>query len=76
MFWIVDPTPDGGVMVWHNGATGGHSAFLALFPGAQQAVAGLANTSRASDLERIALALARSLHTGQARHVGDITTDG
>ncbi|MHB8295674.1 MAG: serine hydrolase domain-containing protein [Acidimicrobiales bacterium] len=76
MFWIVDPTPDGGVMVWHNGATGGYSAFLALFPGARRAVAVLANISRASDLQRIARALARSSHTGQARHVGDITTDG
>jgi CubicO group peptidase (beta-lactamase class C family) len=79
MYWIVDPTPDGDVMVWHNGATGGYSAFLALFPGARRAVAALANTSRSSELERIALALARfagSERAGRARPIGDLTDEG
>jgi CubicO group peptidase (beta-lactamase class C family) len=59
MFWIIDPHPAGGVMTWHNGATGGYSAFLALFPGARQAVALLAGVSRPAVPERIALRLAR-----------------
>ncbi len=33
MFWMVDTVPGTGrQMVWHNGATGGYSAFVALFP--------------------------------------------
>ena len=46
-------------MIWHNGATGGYSAFLAIFPGTRRAVAVLANISRASDQQRIAAGLAR-----------------
>jgi CubicO group peptidase (beta-lactamase class C family) len=60
MFWIVGRLRDGQSMIWHNGATGGYSAFFALFPEARQAVAVLANVSRASDQQRIALGLARS----------------
>jgi len=82
MYWIVDPIdprPDGDVMVWHNGATGGYAPFLALFPGARRAVAALANTSRPSELQRIALALARfagSEHAERARPIGDLTDEG
>jgi CubicO group peptidase (beta-lactamase class C family) len=60
MFWIVGRLRDGQSMIWHNGATGGYSAFLALFPEARQAVAVLANVSRVADQQRIALGLARS----------------
>jgi CubicO group peptidase (beta-lactamase class C family) len=59
MFWIIDPLPDGSVMTWHNGATGGYSAFVALFPETRRAVAALANTSRVADQQRIALGLVR-----------------
>lgn len=61
MFWIIDPLPDGRSMTWHNGATGGYSAFIALFPETRQAVITLANISRPSDQQRIALGLARSV---------------
>ena len=79
MFWIVDATPDGGVVVWHNGATGGYSAFLALLPGARRAVAALANTSMPSELQQVALALARrqgSEHAGRPGRIGDLTSEG
>lgn len=79
MFWIVDPTLDGSVMVWHNDAAGGYSACLALFPGERRAVAALANISRPSELQRIAFALARwqtSEHAGRARPIGDLTDEG
>ncbi len=61
MFWIIDPLPGGRTMTWHNGATGGYSAFFALFPETRQAVIVLANISRPSDQQRIALGLARSV---------------
>jgi CubicO group peptidase (beta-lactamase class C family) len=60
MFWMVDSLPSGNVMIWHNGATGGYSAFLAVFPEARRAVAILASVSRPADQQRIALGLARS----------------
>lgn len=61
MFWVVDSLPDGRTMTWHNGATGGYSSFFALFPETRQAVIALANISRSSDQQRIALGLARSV---------------
>lgn len=61
MFWVVDSLPDGRTMTWHNGATGGYSSFFALFPETRQAVIALANISRPSDQQRIALGLARSV---------------
>lgn len=60
MFWIIDSRPDGSSMTWHNGATGGYSAFFALFPETRRAVAALASISRGSDQQRIALGLAKS----------------
>jgi CubicO group peptidase (beta-lactamase class C family) len=60
MFWIVARRRDTQSMIWHNGATGGYSAFFALFPETRQAVAVLANMSRPSDQQRIALGLAQS----------------
>jgi len=60
MFWIIDAIPNSDrTIIWHNGQTGGHSAFFALFPHANRAVVVLANVARAADQERIALALAR-----------------
>jgi CubicO group peptidase (beta-lactamase class C family) len=61
MFWVIDALPSGRAMIWHNGATGGYSAFLAIFPETRQAVAVLASVSRPGDQQRIALGLARSL---------------
>jgi CubicO group peptidase (beta-lactamase class C family) len=61
MFWIIDKAS--GVdrtMIWHNGQTGGHSAFFALFPQTNRAVVVLANVARAPEQQRIALALLRS----------------
>ena len=72
MFWLLDPAgPDqetesdqetrqdqGSAMVWHNGATGGYSAFLALWPEQRRAVAVLADQARAEDQQRIAFDLA------------------
>ena len=45
MFWMVDTVPGTGrQMVWHNGATGGYSAFVALFPQTRRAVVVMATT--------------------------------
>jgi CubicO group peptidase (beta-lactamase class C family) len=67
MFWVIDSLPSGNVMIWHNGATGGYSAFLAVFPETRQAVAVLASVSRPADQQRIARGLARSLAPPPAR---------
>jgi len=67
MFWMIDSLPSGQPMIWHNGATGGYSAFLAIFPETRQGVAVLASVSRPGDQQRIALGLARSLATRPAR---------
>ena len=65
MFWMVDTVPGTGrQMVWHNGATGGYSAFVALFPQTRRAVVVMANTARPKETERIATALARWLARG------------
>ena len=65
MFWMVDTVPGTGrQMTWHNGATGGYSAFVALFPQTRRAVVVMANTARPKETERIATALARWLARG------------
>jgi CubicO group peptidase (beta-lactamase class C family) len=47
MFWIVETPPAAAErMIWHNGATGGYSAFFALWPDAHRGVVVLADTSR------------------------------
>ncbi|UIJ33955.1 serine hydrolase [Allobranchiibius sp. GilTou73] len=61
MFWIVDQHDIGRTMVWHNGQTGGYSAFFALYPQARRAVVVLADTANAAAQERIALGLTRWL---------------
>ncbi|MDQ2850036.1 MAG: beta-lactamase family protein, partial [Actinomycetota bacterium] len=64
MFWVIDTVPGTDrTMVWHNGQTGGYSAFLALYPQARRAVVVLANVARASEQQRIALGLTRWLIT-------------
>ena len=56
MFWLVDGA-GAGELVWHNGATGGYSAFLALRPNASRAVIVLADRAQPGRLEDIALRL-------------------
>jgi hypothetical protein len=56
MFWCIDPAP-GGELIWHNGATGGYSAFLVLRPGAHRAVVVLADKAQAGRLQGIAMKL-------------------
>ncbi|MGC8462163.1 MAG: serine hydrolase domain-containing protein [Acidimicrobiales bacterium] len=62
LFWVIDHHADSGrTMVWHNGQTGGYSAFLALYPQARRAVAVLADTANVARQQRIALGLTRWL---------------
>nr|WP_246306163.1 serine hydrolase domain-containing protein [Allobranchiibius huperziae] len=61
MFWIVDQHDSGRTMVWHNGQTGGYSAFFALYPQARRAVVVLADTANAAAQERVPLGLTRWL---------------
>jgi CubicO group peptidase (beta-lactamase class C family) len=50
MFWIIDSVPNADqAVMWHNGRTGGHSAFLARFPQSHRAVVVLANVARAAE---------------------------
>jgi CubicO group peptidase (beta-lactamase class C family) len=61
MFWIIDSISNTDqTVIWHNGQTGGHSAFFALFPQTHRAVVVLANVAQAAEQQRIALGLARS----------------
>ncbi|MGO9872487.1 MAG: serine hydrolase domain-containing protein [Acidimicrobiia bacterium] len=60
MFWVIDRRPESDrSMIWHNGQTGGYSAFFAIFPQSERAVVVLANVARAAEPQRIALALVR-----------------
>jgi CubicO group peptidase (beta-lactamase class C family) len=70
MFWVIDTVPGTDrAMVWHNGQTGGYSAFLALYPQARRAVVVLSNVARATEPQRIAVALTRWLiDTNQPRN--------
>ena len=56
MFWCIGSAPEG-ELVWHNGATGGYSAFLALRPSAHRAVVVLADKAQPARLQDIALRL-------------------
>jgi CubicO group peptidase (beta-lactamase class C family) len=56
MFWVIDRA-GAGELVWHNGATGGYSAFIGLRPDASRAVIVLAAKSQPGRLEEIALRL-------------------
>jgi len=58
MSWVIDTVPGiDRTMVWHNGQTGGYSAFLALYPQTRMAVVVLANVARAAEQQRIAFTL-------------------
>lgn len=48
MFWVIDSVGTERTMTWHNGETGGYSAFFALYPQARRAVVVLANVARAT----------------------------
>lgn len=62
MFWIIQRTPVSGLrMIWHNGRTGGYSAFFALLPDRGQAIVVLSSVAQSSRTERLAAALMRSL---------------
>lgn len=62
MFWVIDTVAGTDrTMVWHDGQTGGYSAFVALYPQTRRAVVVLANIARATEQQRIALALTRWL---------------
>jgi CubicO group peptidase (beta-lactamase class C family) len=59
MFWVIESQPGTNrKMIWHNGQTGGYSAFLGLAPRSCRAVIVLANVARARDQQRIAIGLA------------------
>ena len=60
MFWVVEPLgEDRPTLTWHNGATGGYSAFLGVLRDERRGVAVLTDAARAPDARRIALALLR-----------------
>ncbi len=73
MFWIIEPLerldhapdeatpPTGTVLTWHNGGTGGYSAFLGLARAERRGVAVLADTGAAAQQRAIALQLLDSL---------------
>jgi len=72
MFWVIDQAPGTDRrVIWHNGATGGYSAFMALYPRDGRAVIVLANTARPSDQQHIAFGLARWMATGEANQPHD-----
>lgn len=72
MFWVIDRQPGSGrTTVWHNGQTGGYSAFLALYPEGRRAVAVLANVSLAREQERIAIGLGRWLSNPTPKSVAN-----
>jgi len=62
MFWVIEPLTDtGATLIWHNGRTGGYSAFLGLLRGQRRGAAVLTNAARGADGRRIALAVLDSL---------------
>lgn len=59
MFWVIDEHPRAKQRrIWHNGATGGYSAFLALLPETRRAVIVLSDVSQRSRTARIAADIA------------------
>lgn len=62
MFWVVNTVPGSDrTEVWHNGQTGGYSAFFAVYPQTRRAVIVLADVADAGDQQRIAQHLIRWL---------------
>lgn len=56
--WVLDPAAD---IAWHNGGTGGFSAFMAVRSRRNAAVAVLANSSHAAKLDQLAMGYLRPL---------------
>jgi serine-type D-Ala-D-Ala carboxypeptidase/endopeptidase len=54
LFWHLLRRPDGLTLVWHNGRTGGSSAFVGFVPGRAVGIVALAGESTAS-LDRLAI---------------------
>lgn len=70
MFWVIDSVPGTDqTKVWHNGQTGGYSAFLALYPETRLAVVVLANLANGSQQEHIADGIARFVESGRHEQV-------
>lgn len=64
MFWVIDSMPGNGhgpgrIRVWHNGQTGGYSAFLALYPQTRRAVIVLSNLAHPAEQQHVASELTR-----------------
>jgi CubicO group peptidase (beta-lactamase class C family) len=60
MFWVVNTLDHSkGTKVWHNGQTGGYSAFIAVYPKAHRAVVVMADLARAVEQQRVADQLIR-----------------
>ena len=58
IFWLIEPLPgDGPTLTWHNGQTGGYSAFVGIVRDRRRGVAVLADIARAPEQRRIAMAL-------------------
>lgn len=64
MFWIIDESPEPGRRrIWHNGQTGGYSAFLALFPDHGQGLVVLTDVSDTARTQRLADVLRDALRS-------------
>jgi CubicO group peptidase (beta-lactamase class C family) len=60
MFWVVNTLDHSkGTKVWHNGQTGGYSAFIAVYPKAHRAAVVMADLARAVEQQRVADQLIR-----------------
>jgi CubicO group peptidase (beta-lactamase class C family) len=58
MFWVILTSPrTHRARIWHNGQTGGYSAYVVLYPQARRAIVVLADVARASEQQRVALGL-------------------
>jgi CubicO group peptidase (beta-lactamase class C family) len=58
MFRVIHSSPrTHSTRIWHNGQTGGYSAYVVLYPQARRAVVVLADVARASEQQRVALGL-------------------
>lgn len=66
IFWQVDTvTTTKRHMVWHNGQTGGYSAFLGVFPEAKRGIVVLSDTAVAAITQRMATRIVRAMVEGQ-----------
>ena len=61
MFWVIESLgDDGATLTWHNGATGGYSAFLGLLCSERRGAAVLTDAGRGPEAREVALALLAS----------------